>query len=383
MKPGWDIITGEYPPQLGGVSDYTRVVAEALAKAEVTVHVWCPETRRSGHPSAGVKIHRSFRRFSLSALMGLGRDLSQRPAPSRLLVQYTPNAFGYKGCNLWFCLWLLWRAKVRGDEVRVMFHEPYFYFARQSLARNGLALLHRLMAMILLLASSKVYMSIPAWEKLLRPFALGRRIKFVWLPIPSTIVSGPNPAASKALAQTWREKAGARWLIGHFGTYGDHVRGLLDPALRQILKDIPTAGFVALGQNSDKFVQQLAVEEPHLASRLVATGSLDSTDVADALRACDVIIQPFPDGASSRRTSLMAGLACGVATVTTSGWLTEPVWSQQSAVSLVPQGDSVALSAAVQRFLNDDELRQRSAAGAAEFYQQNFSVKRTVEHLAA
>ena len=38
----WHIITGEYPPQPGGVSDYTRLVAEGLAAAGDAVTVWAP-----------------------------------------------------------------------------------------------------------------------------------------------------------------------------------------------------------------------------------------------------------------------------------------------------------------------------------------------------
>src|SRR5579862_6625194 len=38
----WHIITPEYPPQTGGVSDYTRLVAEGLAEKGDVVHVWCP-----------------------------------------------------------------------------------------------------------------------------------------------------------------------------------------------------------------------------------------------------------------------------------------------------------------------------------------------------
>jgi len=39
----WAILTGEYPPQPGGVSDYTRLVAEGLAVGGDEVHVWAPE----------------------------------------------------------------------------------------------------------------------------------------------------------------------------------------------------------------------------------------------------------------------------------------------------------------------------------------------------
>jgi hypothetical protein len=36
----WAILTGEYPPQAGGVSDYTRLVARGLAECGDRVHDW-------------------------------------------------------------------------------------------------------------------------------------------------------------------------------------------------------------------------------------------------------------------------------------------------------------------------------------------------------
>ena len=52
----WHLITGEYPPRLGGVSDYTRAVAAGLALNGCDVHVWCPD---SGKPplDPGVTVH--------------------------------------------------------------------------------------------------------------------------------------------------------------------------------------------------------------------------------------------------------------------------------------------------------------------------------------
>ena len=38
----WVILTGEYPPQSGGVSDYTRLVVEGLAAVGDEVAVYAP-----------------------------------------------------------------------------------------------------------------------------------------------------------------------------------------------------------------------------------------------------------------------------------------------------------------------------------------------------
>ncbi len=70
----WHIITGEYPPAIGGVSSYTQLVAEGLAAAGDAVHVWCPgETETGGGDANGVTVHRALGRLSSADLQRAGR----------------------------------------------------------------------------------------------------------------------------------------------------------------------------------------------------------------------------------------------------------------------------------------------------------------------
>ena len=54
----WHVITNEYPPQTGGVSDYTQQVARALVEQGDEVHVWCPAWREVENHADGVRVHR-------------------------------------------------------------------------------------------------------------------------------------------------------------------------------------------------------------------------------------------------------------------------------------------------------------------------------------
>src|SRR5690606_13687540 len=51
----WHLITGEFPPAPGGVSDYTAAVALGLAAAGDAGDVWCPAPGASPRP--GVTVH--------------------------------------------------------------------------------------------------------------------------------------------------------------------------------------------------------------------------------------------------------------------------------------------------------------------------------------
>src|SRR5579863_1036260 len=185
----WHLITPEYPPQFGGVSDYSRQVAAGLAAQGDEVHVWCPNADPDGNnqPAAeGVALHREFGAFSSADLQRVGQLLDRFQGPRRILVQWVPHGYGCRSMNLAFCWWLRKRARV-GDRIELMVHEPFLRFSAASPRQNLPALVHRLMTLVLLGASEQVWMSIPGWEKLLRPYALGRAIAFRWLPIPSNI----------------------------------------------------------------------------------------------------------------------------------------------------------------------------------------------------
>ncbi len=168
------ILTSEYPPDLGGVSDYTRQVAEALARDGEEVHVWCPPTSEPRETS-GVRVHAEAGRFRRSDLRRLTAALDSCPSPRRLLVQWVPHGFGYRSMNLPFCLWLAGRA-AKGDSVELMVHEPFIELRWGPLRHIAIAIVHRVMTMVLMASAEKVWVAIPAWESCLRPYAFGRSL---------------------------------------------------------------------------------------------------------------------------------------------------------------------------------------------------------------
>jgi len=80
----WAIVTGEYPPQLGGVSDYTRLVADALVAAGDEVHIWAPALDSAGQLETvtherGITVHRLPDHFGRHGIAALDKGLRQLP----------------------------------------------------------------------------------------------------------------------------------------------------------------------------------------------------------------------------------------------------------------------------------------------------------------
>lgn len=369
----WHIITGEYPPLIGGVSGYSHLVAHGLANAGDEVHVWCP-TQPTVPGSNGVTVHAELGHISRRDLRAVDRRLDEFASPRRLLVQWVPHGFGYRSMNVAFCLWL-WRRARRGDRVEIVVHEPYLAFGEGAVRWTAAASVHRVMTMILARAASRIWISIPDWERRWRPYTLGRDVPFTWLPIPNTL---PTPNRDDVDRVRARYAATAGPIVGYVGSYGTVATRMLGVALPDILAGSPTSIALLLGRNSDACHRQLMNTHPALRSRIHTSGALSSSALAEHVAACDLLVQPYPDGISSRRTSAMAGLALRVPIVTTRGHLTEPLWDATRSVVLVDVNEPRRLGDETLRLLADDEERARLASRGRDTYDRHFHLSHTI-----
>jgi glycosyltransferase involved in cell wall biosynthesis len=375
--PTWHVITCEYPPRIGGVAGYTRRLARALASAAREVHVWCPAEVVPPPADAGVTVHALPAPFTRSGLRGLDRALDAAPAPRRLLVQWVPHGYSARSLNLRFCRWVLSRG-TRGDRVEVMVHEPFLAFLEGSWKQDAAALVHRLMMATLLRRAAHVWVSIPSWARAVRPY-VPRGVPVTWLPVTSTIEQAHDPVGVGALRSALAP--GDALLFGHFGTFGTWMRGDLLATVPRILRSVPHARLLFLGRDSNLFAAELVRALPWLAGRIHGTGILDDSDVSRHLQACDVMLQPYADGASSRRCSLLAALAHGCPTVTTVGRASETLWRDTPAVAAALAGDRDAFVAAATTLAADAARRARMAAAARALYAERFTIERTAATL--
>ena len=371
------IVTGEYPPAVGGVADYTATVASALAASGEHVHVWCggegPES------SGGITIHRTMNRFGMTSLDAVDRALAQFKAPRRLLVQWVPHAYGCASLNVVFCAWVRRRAVKHGDLVEIMVHEPFLPFAG-GLRRRGAAAVQRLMARLLMSHATRVLVATPAWVPLCRPYAPD--VPFAWAPVPSGVDAATVPSSDSSVLRELPRNGGV--VIGSFGQAGAVQRNGVLRTARALLGAGLRGTIVLIGAGSETTRRAIAASDPKLAATIHATGTVSAEHASLWLRACDLLVQPYPDGVCGRHSSAMAALAHGMPVVTTDGRFTEPVWRESNAVRLVQIGlGDVAerLGEAVVGLLRDDGERARLAGAARNLYEARFDVRHTVAAL--
>ena len=319
----WHLITCEYPPDVGGISDHTAQLASGLAAAGDEVHVYCPGDERPA--SGAVHVHAGARR--VSRLRTCGGPIS------RSMRARARGAWSSSGCRTASgggrSTWASasgWRvAPVRAICVDVVVHEPYLDFGWGPLRHLAMAVVHRLMTAVLLRAADRVWISTPAWESRLRPYALGPRHRdAVAARARLRDHRERRPPTASRLSPPWA----GRWSAISAPT-ATAVAALLEERLAGVMEGASRPALLLLGAGGEAFATRLLGRHPQWRGRVHAPGYL-SPDLLDAhLTACDVLMQPYPDGITVRRTSAMAALARGRAVVTTTGHLTEPLWADQ------------------------------------------------------
>jgi glycosyltransferase involved in cell wall biosynthesis len=367
----WRIITGEYAPQQGGVADYVANLARALAVAgdRVEVHVPGPW---EGRVESGVTVRVLPDRFGPLSVAAL--QLLQRLDPAIQLLQHSPFSYGARGLNVLFPR--LFRA-LPGHRV-VMFHEvAYPREPGQPLRHALLAHAQRDMARSLLDGAAAACSSTSAWHPTLRELGWTREVTV--LPIPSNLLPPPGLPPRDVLRRQLELPQEAR-LLGHFGTYGPAVAGPLRAAIPALLAN-PSRHLVLLGRGAAAFRTQLLGALPALAPRVHAPALEAPADLSRALCACDVLVQPYADGVTTRRTSFMAGPAHGLSTCTNRGPLTEEGWAGMTGVRLARDDSAAALAQVVDDALSADTVADGRAA--AEAYAARFSMDHAVARLRA
>ena len=376
-ETGWAILTGEYPPEPGGVSDYTRRLAQALARAGDAVEVWTPSHGRETERDEGVVVHGLPDRYGPRSLAALQRGLSGRDG-LRVLVQWVPHAFGMGAMNVPFCAWLA----ARRGPTWVMFHEVNFPLRRgASLKHNVLAVMTHALSGVLAVRADRSFVSTPAWRARLRGVAPFAR-EATWLPIPSNLPEAVDAADVSRVCERLG-LGGDDVIVGSFGTYAPQIAAKLADSLVETLPRDPRRVALLMGRGSVEFAERTL--RPRLAAakvtstRVIAAGDLGVEELAAHIAACSALLQPYTDGVTTRRTTAMAGLALGVPVITNDGMLTESIWRDEPGVALAPSPEAIAREA--EAFLTDAARLRRLGASGRALYQRRFSLACTVRNL--
>ena len=325
---------------LDGIRDYSRRVAE--------------EMRAEGYDATLIRP-----RGGLALAVALARALPTA-RKAAVLVQYSPFSWGRwgfaPGSIASLCVVRVLRPRAR---LILCVHEAYVPLAGPKQSLIGAWQRVQLRALVAL-AHAVITVSGRLRDQIsrLRP---ARSVSHV--PVGSNL---PDERAGRVEARRLWGLEG-HMVLATFAT--GHETQLTDPVARAATATAPcspspTALLLGAGPHSPGQLNGVKTVRP---------GYLDPQELARALAAADVFLLAFSDGASTRRTTLIAALQHGLATITTSGPSTEAFLSRSGALLLADAEDPDGFSRQATRLVREETLRASLGEEARRLYEQSFS----------
>ncbi len=360
------LITGEYPPDQGGVGDFTRELGRGLIALGYEVHVI---TGESENHASRITHHESLPAHRVIGGWGWGcwkqiLAVAQALGLDVLNVQYQAAAY-----RMHPAINFVPRRQGRPPVV-VTFHDlkvPYL-FPKAGPLRWQVVLTLARRADGVIVTNDEDHLRITHHVP-----RIARHVSLI--PIGSNIAPNPPPGYDRAAER-------ARWgigpddlLLGYFGFLNESKGGeeLIRALALLAERDLPAHLLMVGGRvgSSDptnrayaEHIERL-IAELGLAPCVHWTGYTRPEEVSAALLATDICILPYRDGVSFRRGTLHACLAHGRAIVTTRPALPLPEVRDGENMLLAEPCDPQSLADGVMRLAVDPALRARLEAGAA------------------
>ena len=352
-------MTAEYPPQEGGVGDYTRELAAALRRLGVDAIVLTGASAVTTKADE-VPVERRIQGWGWRVWGELNGALAAL-RPDLIHIQYQAAAYGlHPAINLWP------RWSGRRGRVVVTFHDlrvPYLFPKAGRLRFRCLVELAR--------AAARAIVTNEEDEAALAPYLTRPPER---IPIGSNIHPRP-PAGYQRSA--WRARAGlaeGETMLAYFGFLNESKGGqeLVEALSALCRRGLAVSLWMIGGQvgasdptNREYLARVRArIAGLGLESRVHWTGYVDASGVSAALLAADLVVLPYRDGVSFRRGSLMAALAHGCPVVSTHPRRALPQVVDGENMALVPPGDAGALAARLAALIADPAARERLGEGA-------------------
>ncbi len=366
------MVSGEFPPMVGGVGDYTACLASALHDLGVQVSVVTSAQSRPSEGAFSFPVIARVPDWNFRSWGSIRRNV-ERHAPDIVHIQYQAAAYRlHPAANLLPIVLRVARAGVRSV---VTFHDlkvPFIFPKAGPLRERAVRLMARSSDGVICTDEADLA-TVSHWG--LRPPAhlipIGSNI-----PVAQTgerTVSASDPDAQQTLQ------------IGYFGLLNSSkgidvlLRGYRIVRQRGLSVTLTMIG-ANLGDSDPTNVAYARrikgqISELDIDGSVRWTGQLSPEDTSRALQSLDACVLPYEDGASFRRGTLMAALAHGLPIITTrpsrrpAGEASRCLSDRENCL-LVPPGDVGALAEAIQELANSPSLRERLARGARDLSKQ-------------
>lgn len=362
------LISGEFPPMVGGLGDYTDCLASGLQAAGVQVSVFTSAhaTGLSGEKTFAV--NPAILRWRLGSWRAVRREVAAG-APDVVHIQYQSAAYElHPAINL---LPRVLRLSGSRAALAVTFHDlrvPYV-FPKAGPLRNWMVAELARSCDLAICTNEEDLSTTSRW-------GLGSRARMIPIGSNIPVVDSSRRRVSESGSDPY---SGPAIVVGYFGLLNQskglevllrayrvlHRRGL------QMRLLIAGAGLGDSDPTNQAYARRIKglVAELDLGDSVHWTGPLSASKTSASLREMDICILPYLDGASFRRGTLMAALAHGLPIITTCPSYQPKATARLSDgenCRLVAPGDVGALAEAIEELACSASRRESLSQGALE-----------------
>lgn len=297
------LLSSGFPPDIDGIGDNTWWTARQLAAEGhgVTVYTSLGQTRLA---PPGVEVVPFFDRTNHASITALPGLIRQHGAPEWLVVQYNPFGYGRRG----YCPLLpktLVSLRAEGVRIAPFFHETMvprwpWNFAVMRLWQN------RIFQQMCALAEVS-FVSTTRWVPQVRAARADLPCHHITIGSNATFCD-----VSRAEARQPFGLAAQTPVLGIFGQA--HISRLIDwvgEAARRLATELPGATILYVGPDGE-VTRAACAPIP-----IIDAGVLPGDTMGRSFRAMDLLLSPFIDGLSTRRSSVSSVLQHGIPVATT------------------------------------------------------------------
>ncbi|MFM7322071.1 MAG: hypothetical protein ACKO5K_11185 [Armatimonadota bacterium] len=354
------IVAAALPPAIDGIGDYAATLARALA-GRATVAVAADRER----PCASIEGVEILPAFDLRSPRGVetlpGVVAGWRP--DWTILQYNPFSWGRRGFNPYLPMAMERIRRAGTTRIGLMVHERYVPLTTAKYL--AMSLWQRPQYRLLVRGSDVLFCSTEPWMPELRALAPGRSIHLA--PAGSGIPRVEIPRSEA------RQRLGipeGTFVAGFFGfAHASKPLGHVASACQAIAATGRDVRLLYIGLQPD--IVRAAVP----GMEVIADGSLPAMEVSRRFAAMDLLLCPFVDGVSTRRTTLMTGLQHGIPTLGTVGEYTSPALAAEDdrSMRLVPCTDVHAFASAAVQLAESEVDRERIGAAGLRLFEADFA----------
>lgn len=376
------ILAPRFRPACDGVGDHAAFLAHALAARHRVIVLTGPEAEppppgtvaEEGNPAIqrldglsrceGAWVWRAWR-----AIRGTGART--------VLIEYVPFLYARGGISPGLLV-LTATLRLGGARVILWVHEPYVPWSCHP-KYLVMSLLQRLFLGMLIVLASEVVASIERWKRMAETVAFWKRGRIRRIVSGPTIPCLPLSAADRV---RWREKLGIRpdeVVLTHFGQ--PHVSKRYDLMLATLARARAAgapARLLMIGLTSTDLLQHLEANRT-VVPYVVMTGYVSEAEVSAMLSISDIVLLPFIDGVTTRRSTVAAALEHGLPVVTTRGPLTDRDIAWEEYILLAHVGDQEGFVDATLRLIRDPAARRHFARRSRDLFQERFAWSQIIQ----